>query len=61
MTGTTQNTALIKERILKEAQEGDIILMHDYYQSSVDAALDVVDALLAQGYEFVTVDRLILE
>lgn len=58
---TTQNTALIKERILKEAQEGDIILMHDYYQSSVDAALDVVDALLAQGYEFVTVDRLILE
>ena len=58
---TTQNTALIKERILKEVQEGDIILMHDYYQSSVDAALDVVDALLAQGYEFVTVDRLILE
>lgn len=58
---TTQNTALIKERILKAVQEGDIILMHDYYQSSVDAALDVVDALLAQGYEFVTVDRLILE
>lgn len=58
---TTQNTALIRERILKEVQEGDIILMHDYYQSSVDAALDVVDALLAQGYEFVTVDRLILE
>lgn len=58
---TTENTALIKERILKEVQEGDIILMHDYYQSSVDAALDVVDALLAQGYEFVTVDRMILE
>lgn len=58
---TTENTSLIKERILKDVQEGDIILMHDYYRSSVDAALDVVDALLAQGYEFVTVDRMILE
>lgn len=58
---TTENTALIRERILKDVQEGDIILMHDYYRSSVDAALDVVDALLAQGYEFVTVDKLILE
>lgn len=58
---TTENTALIEERILSEAEEGDIILMHDYYQSSVDAALDVVDALLEQGYELVTVDKLILE
>lgn len=58
---TTENTSLIRERILKDVQEGDIILMHDYYRSSVDAALDVVDALLAQGYEFVTVDKLILE
>lgn len=58
---TTENTALIRERILKDVQEGDIILMHDYYRSSVDAALDVVDALLAQGYEFVTVDKLVLE
>ncbi len=58
---TTENTSLIRERILKDVQEGDIILMHDYYRSSVDAALDVVDALLAQGYEFVTVDRMILE
>ncbi|MFR8549013.1 MAG: polysaccharide deacetylase family protein [Lachnospiraceae bacterium] len=58
---TTENTALIEERILSDAEEGDIILMHDYYQSSVDAALDVVDVLLEQGYELVTVDKLILE
>lgn len=34
--------------------------MHDAYQSSVDAALQIVDLLTAQGYEFVTVDELVL-
>ena len=41
-------------------EEGDVILMHDGYQSSVDAALQIVDLLTAQGYEFVTVDELVL-
>ena len=58
---TTKNTALVEERILKNVQGGDIILLHDLYQSSVEAALYVVDRLKAQGYEFVTVDQLILE
>lgn len=35
--------------------------MHDCYESSVTAALEVVDQLLAEGYEFVTVEELILE
>ena len=58
---TTKNTELIKERVLEEAQDGDIILMHDYYQSSVDAALSVIDSLGERGFEFVTVEELILE
>lgn len=58
---TTKNTALIVERVLEETEPGDIILLHDYYQSSVDAALEIVDALTEKGYEFVTVDELILE
>jgi peptidoglycan/xylan/chitin deacetylase (PgdA/CDA1 family) len=58
---TTKNTALVEERILSEVEDGDIILLHDCYESSVDAALAVVDELQAQGYEFVRVDRLILE
>lgn len=58
---TTKNTALVVERVLKDTKPGDIILLHDYYQSSVDAALEIVDALTEKGYEFVTVDDLILE
>ena len=58
---TTKNTALVEERILKNVQGGDIILLHDLYQSSVEAALGIIDRLKAQGYEFVTVDQLILE
>lgn len=58
---TTKNTALVVERVLKGTKAGDIILLHDYYQSSVDAALEIVDALTERGYKFVTVDELILE
>lgn len=58
---TTKNTALVVERVLKDTKPGDIILLHDYYQSSVDAALEIVDTLTQRGYEFVTVDELILE
>ena len=57
----TKNTALVVERVLKDTKPGDIILLHDYYQSSDDAALEIVDALMERGYKFVTVDELILE
>ena len=33
--------------------------MHDEYASTVEAAADLVDEFTEQGWEFVTVDRLI--
>ena len=33
--------------------------MHDLYDSSVDAAVQIVDALLSKGYCFVTVEDLL--
>ncbi|MCI8960857.1 MAG: polysaccharide deacetylase family protein [Lachnospiraceae bacterium] len=56
-----KNTAKIVRRVEKYAGEGDIILMHDIFQTSVDAALALVDDLQRQGYEFVTVDELVIE
>ncbi|MCI8422197.1 MAG: polysaccharide deacetylase family protein [Lawsonibacter sp.] len=44
--------------VTEQAEDGDIILMHDIYDSSVDAALRIVDTLLARGYCFVTVEQL---
>lgn len=58
---TTQNSAAVVQKVLDTVEENDIILLHDCYQSSVDAALIIADELQAQGYEFVTVDELILE
>lgn len=46
------------ELILNQVEDGDIILLHDIYASSVDTALRVVDALMAEGYCFVTVEEL---
>ena len=51
----------ITQRIIKKASENDIILMHDYYDTSVTAALKAVDKLLEEGYEFVTVDEILFD
>ena len=45
--------------VLEHAGPGQIILLHDIYPTSVDAALAVVDALQGQGYRFVTVAELL--
>ncbi len=57
----TRNVSDIVRRVLEDTQSGDIILLHDYYDTSVEAALQIVDRLKEQDYEFVTVDELILE
>ena len=49
------------ERVVKKAQDNDIILLHDYYDSSVKAALQIVDQLKERGFTFVTVEELLLE
>ena len=36
-----------------------VVLLHDIYDSSVDAALQIADALSGQGYCFVTVEQLL--
>ena len=45
--------------IYREISDGDIILLHDRYLSSVEAALQAVDHLQQQGYQFVTVAELL--
>lgn len=44
--------------IVSEVEDGDIILMHDIFPESVDAALQVIDQLHQAGYTFVTVEEL---
>ena len=56
-----QNTKRIVRRVEKDVKDGDIILMHDIFPTSVEAALQIVDDLQAQGYEFVTVEELLVD
>lgn len=57
----SSNAGYIARSILAKAGENDIILMHDEYESTVQAALMVVDQLLKEGYEFVTVDEILFD
>ena len=44
-----------------KVKNGDIILLHDIYDSSVEAALEIIDRLSSKGFVFVTVDQLMLD
>lgn len=53
-----RNVDRIVAAVVDHVKDGDIILMHDIYDSSVDAALQIVDRLQEKGYYFVTVEQL---
>ena len=53
------NTAQVKAAVLENAAPNQIILLHDIYDTSVDAALEIVDTLQGEGYRFVTVQELL--
>jgi peptidoglycan/xylan/chitin deacetylase (PgdA/CDA1 family) len=57
----TENADEIVNKVVTESEENDIILLHDCYDSSVKAALRIIDLLQAEGFEFVTVDELVLD
>lgn len=57
----SSNVSCIVNTVCAKAGENDIILMHDQYKTTVTAALEIVDRLQAEGYEFVTVDELLFD
>lgn len=56
-----KNKKKIVRQVVKKAEEDSIILMHDIFPGSVEAALEIVDTLHKQGYTFVTVDELLID
>lgn len=53
------DAARVTQHILTHVKDGDIILLHDIYPESVEAALAAVDALREEGYWFLTVEELL--
>ena len=58
---TTENVDEIVRRVTEHAEENDIILMHDGYESTVAALERFIPLLEADGFEFVTVDQVIMD
>ena len=58
---TTENVSDVVRRGTEKVKDGDVILLHDCYASSVKAALEIIDTLKSRGFQFVTADELILE
>ena len=65
MSGRHDDSSLVcgfpVKKVLKEAEDGDIILMHDIFDTSVSAALELIDILQREGYTFVTADELMID
>lgn len=57
----SKSTSGIVNKIVTKVDDNDVILMHDYYATSVTAALLAIDRLLEEGYEFVTVDEILFD
>ena len=52
------DTKSIENEVISHVRDGDVILLHDMSDSSVEAALAIVDALQEQGFQFVTASEL---
>ncbi len=57
----TDDAGKTVQYVVSHVKGGDIILLHDIYDSSVTAALEIVDRLKEKGFVFVTADELLLD
>ncbi|MBQ8724833.1 MAG: polysaccharide deacetylase family protein [Oscillospiraceae bacterium] len=55
---STRSSHSTVSTILSMVEDGDIILMHDLYKETTEAALDVIPELVNRGYQLVTVSEL---
>lgn len=54
----TRNAQATVNTVLSKVKDGDIVLMHDLYGATADAAAILIPELIARGYQLVTVSEL---
>lgn len=54
----TRNAQAVKNEIISNVKDGDIVLLHEIYESSYEGLSLALEELSAQGYQFVTVSEL---
>ena len=53
----SKNVQSVEEIVKREVKDGSIILMHDSFPTSVEAALEIADMLTEAGYDLVTAEH----
>jgi len=48
----------VRDMVVSATRDGSIVLMHDIYDSTIDAVPGIIDGLREKGFEFVTVMEL---
>ena len=56
----SRNADAVYNAVMNNVQDGDIILMHEIYDSTAEAVARMVPELIKQGYQLVTCQELIL-
>ena len=54
----THDAQAVETFVVESVKDGDVILLHDMCDCSVDAALAIIDKLQEQGFCFVTASEL---
>ena len=54
----TKNKDKVIKNVVKNVKDGSIILMHDFYESTLNALPEIIEILKGEEYEFVTVSEL---
>jgi peptidoglycan/xylan/chitin deacetylase (PgdA/CDA1 family) len=55
---SSRNAQKVTEKVLGTIKDGDIVLMHDIYDSTAEAVEILVPKLKEQGYQIVSVSEL---
>jgi len=53
-----RNAEMINQNIFENVKDGDIILMHDLYESTLEASKTAIPELISRGFQLVTIDEL---
>lgn len=57
----TDDVGYVVQKVVTDVEENGIILLHDASVSSVQAAFSIIEILRERGYDFVTVDEILLD
>ena len=54
----SKDVTAIQQHVLNEVKDGDIVLMHDIHETTVQAAIELIPQLIEQGYQLVTISEM---